>query len=452
MTRVRLLGLPLVLLSAGFSIWWGFSLARFVAGGPLDFQGLYYGAQCLLQHHNPYNVSELETVYRADGGEHPTDPIQRRQTVTLYVNLPHTFFFTAPFTMFSLRTAQVLWLILTGSAFTLSGFLIWDLAARDAPILTGCLLFILLANSELFFLTGNSAGIVVSLCVVAAWCFLRDRFVTAGILCMAISLAIKPHDAGFVWLYFLLAGGVHRKRALQVLGVDVVLGLSGLLWVFLVAPHWMQGWRANMATLSLPGGLNNAGLPAVSFNIMGGVISLQTVFAVFRDDPRIYNPLTWLVCGAMLAVWSVRTLRTSFSRAGALLALAAIAPITMLVTYHRAYDAKLLLLTIPACAMLWARGGATRWIALALNTLGIWLTADFPLAIIMTMVRDMHISTATFSGRLLTIVLMRPAPLILLAMSIFYLRVYMRPAIRGICVESGKGIAAQYDSRIAQCS
>ena len=70
----------------------------------------------------------------------------------------------------------------------------------------------------------------------------------------------------------------------------------------------------------------------------------------------------------------------------------------------------------------------------------------------MTMVRDMHISTATFSGRLLTIVLMRPAPLILLAMSIFYLRVYMRPAIRGICVESGKGIAAQYDSRIAQCS
>ena len=378
MTRVRLLGLPLVPLSAGFSIWWGFSLARFVAGGPLDFQGLYYGAQCLLQHHNPYNVSELETVYRADGGEHPTDPIQRRQTVTLYVNLPHTFFFTAPFTMFSLRTAQVLWLILTGSAFTLSGFLIWDLAARDAPILTGCLLFILLANSELFFLTGNSAGIVVSLCVVAAWCFLRDRFVTAGILCMAISLAIKPHDAGFVWLYFLLAGGVHRKRALQVLGVDVVLGLSGLLWVFLVAPHWMQGWRANMATLSLPGGLNNAGLPAVSFNIMGGVISLQTVFAVFRDDPRIYNPLTWLVCGAML-----RCGRCALSgRASRGLEPCLRWPQSR----PSPCSSPTTALTMPSSCCSRFRpapcsgpGAARRAaIALALNTLGIWLTADFP--------------------------------------------------------------------------
>jgi len=29
----------------------------------------------------------------------------------------------------------------------------------------------------------------------------------------------------------------------------------------------------------------------------------------------------------------------------------------MLVTYHRPFDAKLLLLAVPACAMLWAEGG-----------------------------------------------------------------------------------------------
>jgi hypothetical protein len=35
---------------------------------------------------------------------------------------------------------------------------------------------------------------------VAAWCFIKGRFIPAGILCLAVSLAIKPHDAGLVWL------------------------------------------------------------------------------------------------------------------------------------------------------------------------------------------------------------------------------------------------------------
>ena len=63
--------------------------------------------------------------------------------------------------------------------------------------------------------------------MVAVWCFIRERFVPAGILCLAVSLAVKPQDAGLVWLYFLLVGGVYPKRALQTLVAMLALGLPG---------------------------------------------------------------------------------------------------------------------------------------------------------------------------------------------------------------------------------
>jgi cell division protein FtsW (lipid II flippase) len=262
--------------------------------------------------------------------------------------------------------------------------------------------------------------------VVAVWCFLHDRFVWAGIVCLAASLAIKPHDAGLVWLYFLLAGGVYRKRALQVLVVTAVIGLAAIVWVTPIAPHWMQEWQSNLLAESVPGGPSNPGPTNASCSGPGMIIDLQAVMSVFRDDPRIYNPASYLLCGALLLTWSVRTLRSRFSQARAWIALAAVVPLTMVVTYHRSHDAKLLLLAVPACAMLWAEGRPIRWVALVASSAAIVCTADIPLTILLTLTRNLHISTVGISGKMLTVVLTRPVPLILLAMSIFYLWIYMR--------------------------
>ena len=136
--------------------------------------------------------------------------------------------------------AHLLWMALTMGSLILASFLIWNIGADYAPIFSGVLIGFLLANSEVVVVFGNSAGIVVSLCIVAVWCFLRERFVPAGILCLAIGLATKPQDAGVVWLYFLLAGGVYRKRALKTLLALVALRLPVVLWVWHVSPHWMQ--------------------------------------------------------------------------------------------------------------------------------------------------------------------------------------------------------------------
>jgi uncharacterized membrane protein len=156
------------------------------------------------------------------------------------------------------------------------------------------------------------------------------------------------------------------------------------------------------------------------------VIDLQAAISIFRDDPRIYNPASYIVCGALLLAWAVRTLRSSFSAARAWIALAGIVPLTMLITYHRPWDAKLLMLTIPACALLWAEGGRIARIALLVNSLALLLTADITLAILSDVANKLHVDTASIFGQMLTVVLIRSTSLSLLAMSIFYLWVYLR--------------------------
>jgi hypothetical protein len=426
MTKTRQIALACLLLSCGLSALWGFSMERTSPNLMIDFKGVFYDAKCLLQHTDPYNPGEPLQAYLEMGNTVPQSADGLRQVLAVDVYLPTTSIFVAPFAMLPWGTAQVLWAVLGIGSLIFAAFLMWDSGASYAPVISCCLICFLLANTEAFFATGNSAAIVVSLCVAAVWCFLKNRFVWVGILCLAISLAIKPHDAGLVWLYFLLAGGVHRKRALQTLVVTAVLGLATITWVTPIAPHWMQELHTNILLDQLPGKVNNPGPTTLNSRGPGMIIDLQSAISFFRDDPRIYNSVSYLVCGALLLAWVVRTLRVQFSPERAWFALAAVVPLTMLVTYHRPYDAKLLLLAIPACAMLWAERKPIRWLALLVTSAGIVFTADIPLTVLLIFTQNLHLSMEGLFGQMLALVLMRPAPLILLAMGIFYLWIYMR--------------------------
>jgi hypothetical protein len=76
--------------------------------------------------------------------------------------------------------------------------------------------------------------------------------------------------------------------------------------------------------------------------------------------------------------------------------------------------------------MLWAEGGRIARIALLVNSAGLLLTADIPLAILNSVTNQMHLGTTGIFAQMLTVVMIRPASLILLVMSIFYLWVYLR--------------------------
>ena len=117
----------------------------------------------------------------------------------------------------------------------------------------------------------------------------------------------------------------------------------------------------------------------------------------------------------------------------------------MLATYHRPYDAKLLLLACPACAMLWAEGGLIGKFALLITGAAVTLTGDIPLAVVALFTKNVNVSTMDLSTKISEIPLLRPAPLVLLVMAIFYLWVYIGRTRRSLSdeVSSVKGFSVQ---------
>jgi len=425
MTRSHRTGLLLVFLGSLVFILLGVFMERRTIVAMADFKPVYYGARCLLQHCDPYNEDQLLLLYRSESRARTTEPPWLQRIATRLIYLPTVFTVTIPLALMSFGPAHVVWMIMTASGFILAACLILDLGADYAPRLSGGLLFVILAGSELLIEVGNAAGIAISLSVIAAWCFLRQRFVAAGVLCLAISLLIKPHNAGFVWLYFVLAGGILRKRALQSLLLTIILGFPSVLWVTYISPHWIQEMQSNISKFSVLGDLNDTGVSTLDVTSHGApIVSLQMVAGVFSDNQTVQNTVAYLVCAPLLLIWVVVSLRASPSWANAWLALAAISALSMLPLYHRQQDTRMLLLTIPASAMLWNSGGKRKWMALLIGVVGLVFTGDLPLQILANLANPLVVSTHGFFWKILVIAFDRPAPVVLLIMSIFYLWTY----------------------------
>lgn len=416
-----------LLISGAIFITWGSYIAATSASGMGALKAIFYGARCLMQHSDPYNPEVLQQVYASEGGKFPSnaaDALLFGRAMLVCVNLPTSLFLVSPLALLPWKIAAVLWMVLNAAGLLASAMLIW-IVARDRALKPSTLLIcLLLCNAELVLALGNVAGIVISLCIIAVWCFLEERFVYAGILAMAFSLTLKPHDAGLVWLYFLLAGGVPRKRALQTLGVVALLTLPAILWVTHIAPEWLPEMRANLGTLSAHGSVNDPGPDSLTFHSADNVISLQALFSLIRDNPSFYNLASYLICSVLLVAGAIRVLKSRFTKSNAWFALAAIAALSMLPVYHRDYDAKLLLLAVPGCALLWSEGGRLKWIAGAMTTLALVCTADVPATILLMMMNSLKGGIASVWARLLTAFVFHPAPLVLLVTGVFYLWVY----------------------------
>jgi len=431
MAKMRSMSVILILLSSGISILTGVLLDHGSPGGTANYRAVYYGARCLIQRADPYNPDEFLRVYRAENGEFPSNPAKNQlflRAVPVCVNLPTTLFLVAPLALLPWSLSHLIWLALIACSLTSAALLTFEVAREYAPRLSLMLICILLANSEVLFAVGNTAGIAVGLCVAAVWCFVRERMIWAGILCLAISLALKPHDSGLVWLYLILSGGAMRKRSLQALAILFILAAPAVIWVSHVAPRWSQELRANLRSTSAHGDISDPGPASVSRRGSADVvIDLQTVVSIFKDDPEFYNPVVYAICGLILAVLLTTTLR-AHSPDDRWYGLAAISALSMLGTYHRPYDAKLLLLAIPACAMLWAKGGLLGRIGVCLTGAAVIITGDLSLAILSLLTGNLNPMTMSLGKRFWTISITRPVPLVLLLVTVFYLWIYVQRA------------------------
>lgn len=430
MTRPRWKRITLLVLCMGLSILWSQHIRRVNHDGisMADFGEIYFGAKCALHHHDPYDAGAVLSEFKADGGAFPVKNPTRAKIVPIVillgVNLPTSLFIVAPLAIISWGMAQIVWLSLTSALLVIAGYLGWSLADDAAPVLAGCLIgFMLLNCTELLHL-GNVAGIAVSLCAIATWCFARQRYAAAGVVLLAFSLALKPHDSGFIWLYFLLAGGVTRKRALQTVSVTAIIGILAAIWIAPYSPHWPQELHRNHEIVSQVGSTSDPAISGLASGSILTILDLQAAFSYFLKTAHAYNLASYVVAGGLIAVWAFVVIRRRTTPEATKLAIAAIAVLTLLPVYHRPYDAKLLMLSVPACAMLWAKGGVNRWISFGLTLTAVLLTSDIPLAILLDSTKALGISASLPPDK--SVVLLLLPPFALLAMGSYFLWTFIR--------------------------
>lgn len=390
----------MILLGSAVFLALGFALGRNASAPMLDFRALYYPSRCLIHHCDPYNESQVARLYAQEGVYASSDTDREREMTSRFVYLPTTLSFTVPFATVPWEAAQILWSVITSASLILASFLIWSFGADRAPVVSGCLIGFLLANCELFLMQGMCAGVAIGLCAVAVWCFFCNRYVVAGIFCLAISLAIKPQDTGIVWLYFLLAGGVFRKRAIQTLLAWTALCLPLFVWVSWVAPNWIEELRSNILAFSIHGGINDPSLASAGAHGLSRIISLQSVLSAVWDEPGFYNSASLILVAPLFVLWVHATVRRPFSSERAWIAIAAVTPLAMLPIYHRQYDAILILLTVPASALLIAGGGTVGRLALAVSAAGFVFAGELPWVVYLILINSIHIQALGVSRML----------------------------------------------------
>jgi len=432
MSNVRSKSVILILLCSAFSIITGRLLDQSSGAGTSSYRAVYYGARCLIQHADPYNPNEFSRVYMAESGSLPRDPARRPlflRAVMVCVNLPTTLFLLIPFALIPWGLSNVLWLSLIAISLTAAAVLAYDLSNAEGSCLPLFLICFMMANCQVLFTVANTAGVVVGSCVIAVWCFIRQKCGWLGVIALAVSLALKPHDSGLVWLWLLVSGGLLRKRALQTAVVVIAIALPSVLVVSHSSPNWRAELAGNLAATSAHGDISDPG-PA-SNSRQGSadiIIDLQTVLSLLRDDPHFYNPATYLICAILLLVWAFSALHSHHRQWNRFVALAFLAPLTMIVSYHRPYDAKLLLLAVPAVSMFSPVGNQWRRAVLIVATLAVFVTSDLPLALLAVLIRAVHVSALGIFARIALLPILRPAPVVLLLMAIVFLVVNLRVA------------------------
>lgn len=391
-----------------------------------DFKSLYYAAKSLDRHTDPYDARNALALVHADGIDRADKPTIS-STMDVHNPYPPTqFVFTAAFGLLNLRSAGLLWVLLSLACLILASLAVWKASAPYAPVLSGALIGFLLANSETVIALGNAAAIATGLCAIAAWCFLSNRYAVFGVIVLGLSLMLKPQDSGLVWLFLLLAGGTFRKRALQSALAALALSAPVFLWVSLVAPHWPKELIANIAMFGAQGGINDPGPSSPLWPT--AIVSLQTVISLVDNTPRHYDAVAFLFCAALFLPLAIATIRSKVSPANAWIGLAAIAGISMLAGYHRRNDTKLLLLCIPACALLLSQEKVRGCLALAVTAAPIFFTGDNPCTISFMLLHHLQMSHKHLADSLQAPILVLPAPLSMFVMAIFYVWIFVKQA------------------------
>jgi Glycosyltransferase family 87 len=325
------------------------AVVLFVVGGARvfrasnDFVPVYTGARCLLHDCNPYDTSQLEQQFFLAGGR-ATDLPSWDIDVPVYP--PSTFLVLSPLALFPFPAARLIWFLLNGCLFVAATALILALCPPSHRWLATALGSLFLLSSAILLVLGQPAIFAISLLVIGIYLFLRGLLLPLGTLLLILSLAVKPQIGGLIVLY-LVARRLHwRSAAVALTGaLALLLAAALILQLHPRSAGWPSTLRQNLtATLDTGGSADPR--PANPQAI--GDTNLQSLTSIFFLSARKFNLAAYAVFILLFAAF-VLVFRGAHADAEShLLALGALSILSLLPVYHRFYDTRLLLLTVPA--------------------------------------------------------------------------------------------------------
>jgi Glycosyltransferase family 87 len=328
------------------------SLVEFAARGPLraiylssDFAVPYLAARAWRDGGNPYDHDTLDRIWQTAGGDQEKKPV-KKTTPSLYP--PTTFLLLSPFTYLSWQESQygllllnVIFIFLTlRSLLPIAQFetgdwramLFWAIALGLAPLHTGIALGNLIVPSAASTLLSVRNS-------------LTKRDSLAGFL-LVLGFCLKPQIGGIVWLGYALQ---RRWRICAIAAAaSLILAVLAMGRMELSQVDWMNSLKSNYQEAVSDGGPNN---PTHSNVSRHHLLNLQWLLHTFLERRWLVELLALGFTGIQFAVLCAAARKLGSNN---ILFFSALIVLGLLVSYHRFYDATLLILPLLWSLIAWS--------------------------------------------------------------------------------------------------
>jgi hypothetical protein len=325
---------------------------------PSDFVLIYSPARAWLTGANPYDMEQVDRAWLDAGGPLGHAPTRRTAPNLLYP--PSTLLTLAPFSALRWPAAHYAWLLgnvafLAVSMVCVARLAGFTLSQRRTWVFAS--LGLVLAPVHTTLHHGQTPLYVMALMMPA---FVLAWRAGGGTL-LGMSAAIKP-QIGLPVLALEIVRARWRSVFAGIVTLAIILVVS-IVPMSMRGIPWLSAWRANLDAHATTG----AGDLSAANPDRHQMVNLQYPITALVESKAAAEIGTLVLC-AMIAAAFFLPLKTRASRAPLLLALSMVAVLTLMVTYHRFYDAVLLLIPLGWCVARIAdrqRPGAA-WCVLAL--------------------------------------------------------------------------------------
>jgi len=351
-----------------------------------DFAPVYASARCIVLGLNPYSLPDAQAQLLASGGDTQVFNAAYWHDYPLAYP-PTTYYLISPFAWMPYPLACKFWFLLSAAILVAACIATVRLSPLPSRKFAICGVSAILATSSVLLRLGQLSAPVIGLVVLASLFFLNNRSRLTASCLFLLAAALKPQLAVPLLIYFFFPRQT-RKYALAVLGILFVL--SVFFGVLLAhnprAAHWPSDLIRtlhNSSTLSA----------APTQRLDTGIINLDTLTALISPNPLVYGMLSITLISILVVVLAVGLHRLRNNPICGWLGVATVSLLTLIIAYHRTYDMRMILLTIPALRILWRV--APRMAAL-LTLLSCFLL--FSTAILLLHILSPHLSDSTMHG------------------------------------------------------